>query len=64
MQFEDVLLVEFMYWGSEYRAIQDYFIISSEKLKHGWTLTTSQYTITHIIYFKTQKTVVENTKVT
>ena len=27
--------------------IQDYFIISSEKLKRGWTLTTSQYTITH-----------------
>ena len=35
------------------------FIISSEKLKRGWTLTTSQYTITHILYFKTQ-----NTKVT
>ena len=27
--------------------IQDYFIISFEKLKRGWTLTTSQYTITH-----------------
>ena len=35
--------------------IQDYFIILSEKLKHGWTLTTSQYTITHILYFKTQR---------
>ena len=34
---------------------QDSFIISSEKLKHGWTLTTSQYTITHIVYFKTQE---------
>ena len=44
--------------------IQDYFIISSEKLKCGWTLTTSQYTITHILYFKTQRTVIENTKVT
>ena len=30
--------------------IQDYFI-SFEKLKRGWTLTTSQYTITwHILY--------------
>ena len=26
--------------------IQDYFIISLEKVKRGWTLTTSQYTIT------------------
>ena len=41
--------------------IQDYFIISSEKLKRGWTSTTSQYTITHIVYFKTQRTVIENT---
>ena len=40
--------------------IQDYFIISSEKLKRGRTLTTSQYAI----YFKTQRTVIENTKVT
>ena len=32
--------------------IQDYFIISSEKLKRGWTLTTSHYTITHILYLK------------
>jgi len=39
-------------------------IISSEKLKHGRTLTTSQYTITHILYFKTLRTVIENTKVT
>ena len=39
-------------------------IISSEKLKRDWTLTTSQYTITHIVYFKTQRTVIENTKVT
>ena len=31
---------------------QDYFIISSEKLKCGWTLITSQCTITHILYFK------------
>ena len=38
--------------------IQDYFIISAEKLKHDWTLTTSQYTITHILYFKTQGTVI------
>ena len=31
--------------------IQDYFVMSSEKLKRGWTLTTSQYTITwHILY--------------
>ena len=37
-------------------------IISSEKLKRGWTLTTTQYTITHILYFKTQRTVIENTK--
>ena len=44
--------------------IRDYFIISSEKLKRGWTLTTSQYTITSILYFKTQRTVIENTKVT
>ena len=44
--------------------IQDYFIISSEKLQHDWTLTTSHYTITHILYFKTQRTVIENTKVT
>ena len=44
--------------------IQDYFIISSEKLERGWTLTTSQYTIAHILYFKTQRTVTENTKVT
>jgi len=46
--------------------IQDYFIISSEKLKCGWTLTTSQlwqYTITHIVYFKTQRTVIQNKKV-
>ena len=38
--------------------------ISSEKLNCGWTLTTSQYTITHILYFKTQRTVIENVKVT
>ena len=44
--------------------IQDYFIISSEKPKQDWTLTTSQYTITHILYFKTQRTVTKNTKVT
>ena len=44
--------------------IQDYFIILSEKLKHGWTLTTSQYTITRIVYFKTQRTVTENTTFT
>jgi len=31
--------------------IQDYFIISS------------YYTVTHILYFKTQRTVIENTKV-
>ena len=42
--------------------IQDYFIISSEKLKRGCTLTASQYTITYIVYFKTQRTVIENTK--
>ena len=48
-------------WGFK---IQDYYIISSEKLKCGWTLTASQYTITHIVYFKTQRTVIENTKVT
>ena len=42
--------------------IQDYFIISSEKLKHGWTLTTSQYTIKHILYFKTQRTLKEYSK--
>ena len=28
-------------------------LLSSEKLKHGWTLNTSQYT-THIVYFKAQ----------
>ena len=44
--------------------IQDYFIISWEKLKRGWTLTTSQYTITHIVYFKIQRTVIENTTTT
>ena len=44
------------------KEIQDYFIISSKKLKHGWTLTTSQYTITHTVYFKTQRTVTENAK--
>ena len=38
-------------------------IISSEKLKRGRTLTISQYTITHIVYFKTQRRVIENTKV-
>ena len=43
-------------WGFK---IQDYFHISSEKLKRGWTLTTSQYTITHIVYFKTQRAVIE-----
>ena len=31
---------------------QDYFIISSEKLKCGWRLTASQYTITCIFNFK------------
>ena len=36
-------------------------IIISEKLKCGGTLTTSQYTVTHIVYFKTQRTVIENT---
>ena len=31
--------------------IQDYFIISFDKLNRGWTLTTSQYTLTwHILY--------------
>ena len=35
--------------------IQDHIIISSEKLKHGWTLTTSQYTVMHILYFKTKE---------
>ena len=44
--------------------IQDYFIISFQKLKRGWTLTTSQYTITHTVYFRTKKTVIKNTKVT
>ena len=44
--------------------IQGYFIITSEKLKCGWTSTSSQYTITLIVYFKTQRTVIENTKVT
>ena len=39
--------------------IQDYFIIQSEKLKHGWTLTTSQYIVTHTVYFKTQRTGIE-----
>ena len=39
--------------------IQDYFIIQSEKLKRGWTLTTSQYIITHTVYFKTQRTGIE-----
>ena len=34
--------------------IQDYFITSSEKFKRAWTLTTSQYTIAHIVYVKTQ----------
>jgi len=38
--------------------IQDYFIISSEKSKCGWT---SRYTITHNVYFKTQRKVIENT---
>ena len=38
--------------------------VSSEKLKRGRTLTTSQYTITHILYFKIQKSVIEHTKVT
>ena len=38
------------------------YYISPEKLKCGWTWTTSQYTITHILYFKTQRTVVENKK--
>ena len=40
--------------------IQDFCIISFEKWKRGWTLTTSQCTIT---YFRTQRTVTENTKV-
>ena len=44
--------------------IQDYFIISSEKLKRGWTFTTSQYTVIDTVYFKTQRTVIENTNVT
>ena len=44
--------------------IQDYFIISFKKLKRGWTLTTLQYTVPHIVYFRNQRTVVENTKVT
>ena len=44
--------------------VQDCFIMSSEKLKHGVTLTTSQVTITRIKYFNTQRTVMENTKVT
>ena len=35
--------------------LQDYFIISLEKLECGWTLTTPQYTISHIVYFKTQR---------
>ena len=41
-------------WAGESRfKIQDYFIISSEKWKRGWTLTTSQYTITHnLLYSK------------
>ena len=39
-------------------------IISSQKLKCGRILTTSQYTITTILYFKTQRTVLENAKVT
>ena len=34
--------------------IPDYFMISSEKLKHGWILTTSQYTKTHILKLKEQ----------
>ena len=38
--------------------IQDYFIISSEKLKRGW-ITISRYIVTHIVYFKTQRTVIE-----
>ena len=38
------------------RGFQNYFIISSEKLKPGWTLTTSQYTIKHFVYFKIQRT--------
>ena len=42
--------------------IEDYFVISSQKLKRGWTLTTSQYTITHIVYFQTQRTVTEKYK--
>ena len=42
--------------------VLDYFIISSEKLKRGSTLTTSQYTIAHTVYFKPQRTVIENTK--
>ena len=46
-------LIKSSNWGQV--KIQDYFIISSEKLKRGWILTTSQYTITHILYFKTQK---------
>ena len=31
--------------------IQRYFIISSEKLKYGWTLITPQYTKTHFVSF-------------
>ena len=61
LPFREWLLITFSLGIQE---TQDYFIISSEKLKHGWTLTTPQYTITHILYFKTQRTVIENTKVT
>ena len=47
------------YYGVKYTQrrfkIQDHFIISSEKLKRGWTLTTSQYTVTHIWYFTTKE---------
>ena len=46
-------LIKSSNWGQV--KIQDYFIISSEKLKRGWILTTSQYTKKHILYFKTQK---------
>ena len=36
--------------GSRMR-IQDYFIISSQKLKRGWILTTSQYTVNTCFIF-------------
>ena len=57
----------FLHLNADY-FIQDYFIIREINSNKTWlnmmSLTTSQYTITYISYFKTQRTVIENIKVT